>query len=145
MFPVGRLDKETSGLLLFTNDVQWGEMISSPERHVPKTYEVTVDRPVDDRDLDVMRRGMTLEDGTALQPVDAQRRPGGGHTIILTLTEGKNRQVRRMMEYFRYEVKGLVRTEIGPITLKGLAPAQTRVITPDERKSIVDATTKEMI
>lgn len=145
MFPVGRLDKDTSGVLLFTNDVQWGEMISSPERHVPKTYEVTVDRPVDDRDLDVMRRGMTLEDGTVLLPVGVQRRPDDGRLVVLTLTEGKNRQVRRMMEFFRYEVKGLVRAAIGPITLRGLAPGQTRVITPDERKRIVDVTAKERI
>ena len=143
MFPVGRLDKDSSGLLLFTNDVRWGEMISSPEHHIPKTYNVTVDRPLDERDLDVMRNGMTLDDGTVLLPVGVRRGPQGGSSVALTLTEGKNRQVRRMMEHFRYEVETLVRTAIGPITLKGLAVGEVRPVTSDERRLIGEFKMKE--
>lgn len=143
MFPVGRLDKDSSGLLLFTNDVRWGEMISSPEHHIAKTYKVTVDRPLDGADLEVMRKGMTLDDGTVLLPVGVQRGPQGGCSVVLTLTEGKNRQVRRMMEHFRYEVVSLVRTAIGPLTLKGLAPGEVRPITTDERRRVGELTMKE--
>jgi 23S rRNA pseudouridine2605 synthase len=136
MFPVGRLDKESSGLLLFTNDVRWGEMISGPTHRVPKTYVVTVDRALEEQDLEVMRRGMTLDDGTALQPVEARHKGGGGQTVTIMLREGKNRQIRRMMVQLRYEVRALVRTAIGPITLKGLEPGQTRPVTRDERRSL---------
>lgn len=144
LFPVGRLDKDTSGLLLFTNDVRWGEMISSPEHHVQKTYEVLVDRPVDERDLEVMRNGMTLVDGTTLLPVGARRSARDACTVVLTLTEGKNRQVRRMMEHFRYGVVTLVRTAIGPVTLKGLSEGKVRPITADERRRIGEISKKEM-
>lgn len=143
LFPVGRLDKDTSGLLLFTNDVRWGEMLTSPDHRVQKTYEVTVDRPVEERDLDVMRNGMMLDDGTELLPVGARRIRRDGCTIVLTLTEGKNRQVRRMLAHFRYEVVSLVRTAIGTITLKGLAAGQVRPITAEERRRIGDIRTKE--
>ncbi len=143
LFPVGRLDRETSGLLLFTNDVRWGDMISSPEHHVQKTYEVTVDRPVVERDLEVMRNGMTLDDGTELLPVEARRSSRDGCTVVLTLTEGKNRQVRRMMEHFGYEVVALVRTAIGTITLKGLPVGQVRPVAAEERRRIGDIRKKE--
>lgn len=143
LFPVGRLDRDTSGLLLFTNDVRWGEMISSPEHHVQKTYEVTVNRPVADGDLEVMRSGMTLDDGTRFLPVGARRSSRDGCTVVLMLTEGKNRQVRRMMEHFGYEVVTLVRTAIGAVTLKGLAVGQVRPITADERRRIGDTRKKE--
>ena len=134
MFPVGRLDKETSGLLLFTNDVRWGDMITGPAHGIPKVYEVTVDRLVDERDLEIMREGMTLADGTALLPARVQHAGADGRTIVITLHEGKNRQVRRMMEHFRYEVIALVRTSIGPVTLKGLNAGQTRPLTKEERQ-----------
>lgn len=136
MFPVGRLDKDSSGLLLFTNDVRWGEMISGPSHRVPKTYVVTVDRAVEEQDLEALRKGMTLDDGTALLPVEAKRKGGDGCTVTITLREGKNRQIRRMMEQLRYEVRTLVRTSIGPVTLKGLEPGQTRPVTRDERRNL---------
>jgi 23S rRNA pseudouridine2605 synthase len=142
VFPVGRLDKDTSGLLFFTNDVRWGELISGPSHRITKTYAVTVERPVADADLEVMRRGMTLDDGTVLLPVHAEHMAGDGKTIVLTLLQGKNRQVRRMLEHFRYDVAGLVRTAIGPITLTGLAPGKTRVVTPSERQKLEASTSK---
>jgi 23S rRNA pseudouridine2605 synthase len=143
LFPVGRLDKDSSGLLFFTNDVRWGELISGPAHRVTKTYAVTADRPVDEGDLEVMRHGMTLDDGTSLLPVKAQRAPGDGRTVVLTLIEGKNRQVRRMMEQFRYDVVALVRTAIGPITLEGLASGKTRVVSRVERQKLEESIAKE--
>jgi 23S rRNA pseudouridine2605 synthase len=143
LFPVGRLDKDTSGLLFFTNDVRWGELISGPSHRITKTYAVTVDRLVEEADLDVMRKGMTLEDGTSLLPVQAQRITGDGRSVALTLIEGKNRQVRRMMEYFRYDVTALVRTAIGPISLAGLASGKTRVVSRVERQKLEQSIAKD--
>lgn len=143
MFPVGRLDKDTSGLLLFTNDVRWGEMISGPAHRIPKTYEVTVDRPVEDVDIAVMRQGMVLDEGTALLPVMVTRSRRDGRTLTMTLNEGKNRQIRRMMEHFRYAVCTLVRTSIGPITLEGLSVGRTRPVTREERQRLSEIMMKE--
>ncbi len=143
MFPVGRLDKDTSGLLLFTNDVRWGELISGPTHRIPKCYDVTVDRVVEDPDIETMRRGMVLDDGTALLPVGATRSRGDRRTLRLTLYEGKNRQIRRMMEHFRYEVQALVRTSIGPITLEGLPVGRTRPVTREERQRLSEIIVKE--
>jgi 23S rRNA pseudouridine2605 synthase len=143
LFAVGRLDKDTSGLLFFTNDVRWGEMISGPSHRITKTYAVTVDRPVEEADLEVMRTGMTLGDGTPLLPAQARRVAGDGRTVVLTLIEGKNRQVRRMMEHFRYTVAALVRTAIGPITLGGLASGKTRVVAYVERQKLEQSIAKD--
>lgn len=143
MFPVGRLDKDSSGLLLFTNDVRWGEMISGPAHRIPKTYIVTADRRVEEEDLEVMRRGMTLADGTVLLPAQARRQGGDGCVVTITLHEGKNRQIRRMMEQLRYEVRALVRTAIGPITLKGLDAGRTRPVTREERQRLQEYCAQE--
>jgi 23S rRNA pseudouridine2605 synthase len=143
LFPVGRLDKDSSGLLFFTNDVRWGELISGPAHRITKTYAVTADRPVEDRDLEVMRRGMTLDEGTPLLPVKAQRSPGDGRTVVLTLIEGKNRQVRRMMEQMHYDVVALIRTAIGPITLEGLASGKTRAVSRVERQKLEESIAKD--
>lgn len=137
VFPVGRLDRETSGLLLFTNDQQWGEMISGPDHGVPKTYRVVTDHPIAAEDLRDMEQGMTLSDGTVLLPVRSDRADGDERTFRLTLTEGKNRQVRRMMEQHGYRVVRLERMAIGPILLGGLREGAVRTVTEKEQEALM--------
>jgi len=117
VFPVGRLDKETSGLLLFTNDHKLGERLTNPRSKVPKTYLVDLDRPIADHDAALIRKGMPL-DGERLMPAAVTKRKG--NVIELTIHEGKNRQIRRMCEHLGYRIVSLVRTRIGGYELGNL-------------------------
>lgn len=99
LFPVGRLDLDTSGLLLMTNDTAFAERITNPDFKVPKTYLVKASRHLSDEELDQLRLGVELKDGPT-KPADVKRiREAGGKTVFeITITEGRNRQVRRMVE-----------------------------------------------
>jgi pseudouridine synthase len=99
-----------------------------------------VDRPIRELDVKAMREGMTLEDGTQLLPALVSISPENTRHARVTITEGKNRQVRRMMEAFGYRVDALVRTAVGPITLKGLHEGETRTVTPVEREALLRTT-----
>ncbi|MGA2622405.1 MAG: pseudouridine synthase [Bacteroidota bacterium] len=136
VFPVGRLDKETSGLLLFTNDHRLGERLTNPRSNVPKSYRVILDKPFSPRHREIFEKGMTL-DGEHLRPAEVSQSPGlqkgaGGHGMELTIFEGKNRQVRRMCEALGYKVLCLTRTKIGRYELTGLKPGDWRRLTPHE-------------
>jgi pseudouridine synthase len=128
VFPVGRLDRDTSGLIVFTNDHRLGDELTDPRRHVPKTYHARVRGVPTGEALRVLREGVTLEDGTRCRP--AQVRPlgaaRGGSWLEITLTEGKNRQVRRMCAVVGHEVEQLVRVRIGALALDDLAPGRWR-------------------
>lgn len=132
VFPVGRLDRETSGLLLFTNDTAFGEAITSPDSHVSKTYRVRLDRPMAEADLRLMESGMVLEGRTRLRPAVVSRVAGDETEVELTIREGKNRQVRRMCESLGYGIVGLHRTRIGTLRLGSLAAGKTRLLTRAE-------------
>jgi 23S rRNA pseudouridine2605 synthase len=136
LFPVGRLDKETSGLLLFTNDVRFGETVTSPLRHVPKTYLLLLDTPLAAHHADLWRQGMVLADGTPLRPVLVSPSVSVPQQVTITLREGKNRQIRRMAEELGYTVLRLVRTAIGDITLDGLEPGAVRTLTEHECRGL---------
>jgi 23S rRNA pseudouridine2605 synthase len=136
LFPVGRLDKETSGLLFFTNDVRFGESVTSPIRHIPKTYLLSLNMPLATHHADLWRRGMVLADGTALRPVVVSLSVSVPQEVTVTLTEGKNRQVRRMAEELGYTVVRLVRMAIGDVTLDGLVPGAVRMLTEQECNSL---------
>lgn len=123
IFPVGRLDKETSGLLIFTNDNRLGELLTNPASKVPKTYRVTLDDEPGEGDLKTIRAGMRL-DGERLLPARAERT--GPRQVDLTIVEGKNRQIRRMFASLGYEVLALERTAIGGLTVGTLAPGRWR-------------------
>jgi 23S rRNA pseudouridine2605 synthase len=133
LFPVGRLDKDTSGMLLLTNDNRLGEILTNPRSKVPKTYRVRLDRPVADRDLEMLRRGMIL-DGSRLQPAVVSRKPG--NSLQITILEGKNRQIRRMCEHLGYRIISLVRTMIGECGLGGLKEGEWRYLTKGEVESL---------
>lgn len=145
IFPVGRLDKETSGLLLLTNDTQWGNRIAAPDAKVPKEYHVKLNRPVSEEDLERLRSGVPLEEGRTAPAEAVRRKPtddsgnagaGKGEWIVLTLREGRNRQVRRMCEALGYQVENLVRVRIGALRLGGLTPGGVRPLTPAEVKRL---------
>jgi pseudouridine synthase len=131
--PVGRLDLDTSGLLLMTNDNQLAERVTNPESHVPKTYLVKASQRLTDEQLQRLRDGVELADGpTRLARVRRVRDSEKYTHLEITLTEGRNRQVRRMIEALDATVLKLVRVKIGPIPIGGLEIGKWRSLTPAE-------------
>jgi pseudouridine synthase len=131
--PVGRLDRDTSGLLLFTNDSDLADRINDPEHHLPKTYVVTTRREVADADLERLARGLELDDGPTRPAIVRRLEPDGKHARIeLVLREGRNRQVRRMLEAVGHKVVALERIAIGPVKLGELSAGQMRPLTRAE-------------
>jgi pseudouridine synthase len=131
--PVGRLDRDTSGLLLFTNDSDLADRITDPEHHLPKTYVVATRREVEDEALERLAKGLELDDGPT-RPAKVRRlEPEGKRARIeLVLREGRNRQVRRMLEAVGHKVVALERIAIGPVRLAGLAVGSHRPLTRAE-------------
>lgn len=133
LFPVGRLDLDTSGLLILTNDTAFAERMTNPEYHVPKTYVVKASKHLTEAQLDELRHGIDLRDGpTRPAAVTRLRDPGGKTVFEITITEGRNRQVRRMVEALDAKVVSLTRVAIGTITLGSLEPGATRELTQKE-------------
>jgi len=116
--PVGRLDQDTSGLLLLTNDTQFAERLTNPDYKVPKTYQVKANTRLSDEQLERLRQGVTLSDGPTRPAIVNKLRDSGKYTHFeLTITEGRNRQVRRMVEAIDAKVLKLVRTCIGALRI----------------------------
>ncbi len=138
LFPVGRLDLDTSGLLLMTNDTAFAERITNPDFKVPKTYQVKASRHLTDEELDRLRRGIELRDG-ATKParITRLREPGGRTVFEIVITEGRNRQVRRMVEALDAKVLKLVRVAIGPIRIGDLQIGKARELTQAELRSLM--------
>lgn len=139
VFPVGRLDRDSSGLLVLTNDHRLGHRLTDPGHHVPKTYHVLVEGLPGEAALRVLREGAPLEDRTVSRP--ARVRPlgaarGGRAWLEVTLTEGRNRQVRRMCAAVGHDVVTLVRVAIGALSLGDLAPAAWRRLDPAEVRAL---------
>jgi 23S rRNA pseudouridine2605 synthase len=114
--PVGRLDKASEGLLLLTNDSEWGARIAAPETHLDKTYHVQVAAVADESFAQELVRGVRVKDGV--------------------LDEGKNRQIRRMIEGMGVEVLRLIRVAIGPLQLGDLVKGEHRPLTQDEKRML---------
>ncbi len=131
--PVGRLDLDTSGLLLMTNDTAFADHVTSPAHRVPKAYQVKTATLLSEEQLERLRRGIELSDGPT-RPAEVRRlRDSGKHTFIeIVLTEGRNRQVRRMIEAAGSRVLKLVRTAIGPLRIADLAIGKWRRLTEEE-------------
>lgn len=131
--PVGRLDLDTSGLLLLTNDTQFAERIMNPDFKVPKTYQVKAQGVLTDEQIQRLRDGVELSDGPTRPAVVTRLRDSGNSTFLeITITEGRNRQVRRMLEAVDSKVRKLVRTAIGPIRIGKLEVGKIRELTPAE-------------
>jgi len=130
--PVGRLDLDTSGLLLLTNDTQFAERIMNPSFKVPKTYLVKAATVLTEHQLNQLRAGVELSDGPT-QPAQITRL--GNSEISITIREGRNRQVRRMLEAVGGKVEKLVRTHIGSIEIGDLETGKYRELTPLELRT----------
>ena len=136
--PVGRLDKASEGLLLLTNDSEWGARIAAPETHLDKTYHVQVSAVADEQFVQMLVRGVKAKDGEVLRAKQARRLRAGQKNcwLELVLDEGKNRQIRRMMETMGLEVLRLVRVAIGPLQLGDLAKGKYRTLATDEKRML---------
>jgi len=133
LFPVGRLDRDSSGLLLFTTDGELAHRVLHPKWKVLKSYLVTVHGQVTDSDIEMLRDGVPLDDGmTAPAEVEVLYRRQPISTMILRIREGRKRQVRRMCSAIRHPVKTLHRTDFGPITLGALDEGKHRHLTAEE-------------
>jgi pseudouridine synthase len=150
VYPVGRLDFDSEGLLLLTNDGDLAARLTHPRHGVPRVYEATVLGVPDAHDLERLRRGIVLDDRRT-QPARvmlkprARRRAGPGHaTLVITLTEGRQRQVRRMCEAIGHPVDVLRRVAIGPLRDERLEPGRWRDLSMDEirvlRASVAQST-----
>jgi 23S rRNA pseudouridine2605 synthase len=137
VFSAGRLDLDSSGLLIFTNDGTFADRITSPESHVPKTYLVKASILLTDEQLDQLRGGVLLADGPT-RPAEVRRnRDSGRYTFLeITITEGRNRQVRRMVETLGAKVLKLVRTHIGDIAIGDLQIGKYRALSDREVRGL---------
>jgi 23S rRNA pseudouridine2605 synthase len=129
LYPVGRLDADSTGLILLSNDGELANRLTHPRYEVPKTYRVELARPPSDTDLERLRGGVTLEDGPTA-PAEVERR--GEREIEVTLHEGRKRQVRRMAEAIGNEATSLTRVRIGSLELGGLKQGDARRLSADE-------------
>ena len=137
IWPVGRLDIGTEGALLVTNDGELTHRLTHPRYHVPKTYLAEVTGPVGAAVLKRLSRGVELDDGpVAPAEVHLIERGAQRSLLELTISEGRNRQVRRMMEAVGHPVVALVRTAIGPLRLGRLKPGTYRRLTVDEIRAL---------
>lgn len=135
--PVGRLDLDTSGLLIMTNDTQLAEQITNPESHVPKTYLAKASKVLTDQQLHQLRDGIMLRDGPTRPAIVTRLRDSAKYTHVeITLTEGRNRQVRRMIEALDAHVLKLVRVQIGPLRIGTLQIGKWRHLSPEELESL---------
>jgi 23S rRNA pseudouridine2605 synthase len=135
VFPVGRLDQDTTGLLLLTNDHRLGQRLTDPEHHVPKTYHALVSGVPAVEALDTLRAGVPLPDGTLTRPAEVSLLGvvrGERAWLQIVLTEGKNRQVRRMCAQVGHDVVALSRVRIGSLGLGDVAVGRWRRLTAAE-------------
>lgn len=132
IFPVGRLDRNTTGVLLFTNDGDLANALIHPKFEIEKLYRVTLDRQVSDEDLRKLRKGVKLEDGPAkaqaAEIIDGSKRK----KVLLTLREGRNREIRRMFEILGHDVRQLDRVSFAGLTSLGLPRGAWRFLNRSE-------------
>ncbi|MCH8523156.1 MAG: rRNA pseudouridine synthase [Balneolales bacterium] len=131
VYPVGRLDRHTTGLLLLTNDGDLANRLMHPKYKVRKVYEIMSPQPITDEQLKELVNGVTLEDGPA-QPHRVQRVPGSDQTIQVTVFEGRNHMVRRMMEAIGHSSIELARITYGGLHIKGIRNGRWRYLRPEE-------------
>jgi len=144
LFHVGRLDTDTSGLILLTNDGEFAHRMAHPSYEVDKTYVAEVDGEVTKATLASLRSGVTLEDGpvtvSSAKLVSAGSGGAQGRSIVeLVIHEGRNRIVRRLLDHVGHPVRRLTRTAIGPVQLRSLPAGELRELTIDELGALLDA------
>jgi len=136
--PVGRLDKASEGLLLLTNDSEWGAKVSAPQTHLDKTYHVQIGVRVEDALLALLEKGVRTKNGETFFVKQARKLRGGEKNswIEVVLDEGKNRQIRRIFEALEIEVLRLVRVSIGPLALGDLSKGKVRKLSAAEKVAV---------
>jgi len=136
--PVGRLDKASEGLLLLTNDSEWGARIAAPETHLEKTYHVQIDKVVDEKFAQAIVSGVRVDGGELLRATQARLLRAGEKNcwLEIILDEGKNRQIRRMVEALGADVLRLARVAVGPLHLGQLAKGDFRELTKEEKRML---------
>ena len=136
--PVGRLDKASEGLLLLTNDSEWGACIAAPETHLQKIYHVQIGKVADEKFTQAIVSGVRVDGGELFRAVQARRLRAGEKNcwLEIALDEGKSRQIRRMLEALGAEVLRLVRVAIGPLPLGQLAKGDFRELTKEEKRML---------
>lgn len=140
LFPVGRLDMDTTGLLLFTTDGDMGQHLLHPKHHVPKTYRALVAGVPTEGELDRLRAGIVLEDGPcAPAQVSLDAEADGGARLTIVIAEGRKRQVKRMCSAIGHKVRALHRDAFGPLSLGDLAQGEWRELTPSELSALKEA------
>jgi 23S rRNA pseudouridine2605 synthase len=134
LYPVGRLDMDSEGLVLLTNDGALTQKLTHPSFEIPKTYEVLVDRRPTQKALDHLRSGVRLKEGfTKSTEVEVLGDEAGGRVwLVITISEGRNHQVRRMLERVGYDTIRLIRTQMGPLDLGMLNQQPVRELTEEE-------------
>jgi pseudouridine synthase len=133
LVPVGRLDLDSSGLLLMSNDTQFAERLTNPDYKIPKTYQVKCAGLLTDAQIEKLRSGVTLSDGPTRPAVVERLRDSGKYTHLrMVITEGRNRQVRRMLEAVESKVLELVRIAIGSVRIGELQIGKWRTLTNAE-------------
>jgi 23S rRNA pseudouridine2605 synthase len=146
LFPVGRLDRDTEGLLLLTNDGSLAHRLTHPRYAIEKEYLAEVSEPPSNRQLSRLRHGVELDDGTA-KAVDARSAggaagrggAGGRGGVRLVMVEGRKREVRRMLDAVELPVRRLVRVRVGPIRLGKLGPGEVRELEPEDVRALYRA------
>ncbi len=133
LYPVGRLDADSTGLILLSNDGELANRLTHPRYEVPKTYAVALERPIAEREIERLRQGVRLEDGPT---APARVRRLGAREIEVTISEGRNRQVRRMAEAVGNRVASLQRTRFGSLRLGDLPPGGARRLSEREVRSL---------
>ena len=134
--PVGRLDKASEGLLLLTNDSEWAARVAAPETHLEKTYHVQINKLAGEELIHAILRGVKTADGAVLRARNCNLLRSGEKNcwLEITLDEGKNRQIRRILEALDVEVLRLVRVAIGPLQLGSLAKGSIRRLSGEEQR-----------
>ena len=140
VFPVGRLDYDTTGVLIMTNDGEFANEIIHPRYHIAKVYEVTINGILKTEEIKQLEQGVVLDDGIKTLPAKlwvTNKDFAHEQTMFeFTIQEGRNRQIKRMLEVFGYEVRRLHRRSLGPITVRGLNPGEYRLMKPFEVKQL---------
>lgn len=140
IFTVGRLDYDTSGVLLLTNDGSFANMVTHPRHHIPKVYNLTINAVLSNDDIRQLKSGIVLDDGMKTLPAKIKHityeRDKKQTTFDLTIIEGRNRQVKRMMEALGYQVRRLHRKQLAFLTVSDLRQGEYRVLKPFEVKKL---------
>lgn len=136
IYPVGRLDRNTSGVLLLTNDGELAQKLTHPSNEVKKVYHVTLDKPLDKKDFDQILKGVTLEDGLANVDALAYADAKDKTQIGVEIHSGRNRIVRRIFEHLRYDVKNLDRVIFAGLTKKNVERGKWRFLTEKEIRDL---------